>query len=124
MLEKVDLKKKLSKDEYKARLPVLQDRTFALEKACWEAKVPTIILFEGWDAAGKGTTINTLTQRLEPRGFQLHAIRAPRTYETHMPWLWRFWLKAPNYGEMAIFDGTCRAPGSERDLAQRIPGHS
>ncbi len=104
MLEKVDLRKRLSKEEYKKRLPVLRDRLFQVQKACWEAKIPIIIVFEGWDAAGKGTTINTLTERLEPRGFQLHAIRGPRTYETHMPWLWRFWQKLPNYGEVAIFD--------------------
>jgi len=46
-----------------------------------------MIVFEGWDAAGKGTSINCLTQRLDPRGFKLYAVQAPRTYETHMPWL-------------------------------------
>ena len=104
MLDKVDLKKKLSKAEYKARVSSLQDRLYDLQKACWEARIPSLILFEGWDAAGKGTSINLLTQRIDPRGFKLYAIQAPRTYETHMPWLWRFWLKLPNYGEMAIFD--------------------
>ena len=104
MLEKTDLAKKLSKQEYKARLPYLRDRLYDLQKACWAAGIPTVILFEGWDAAGKGTSIKALTRRLEPRGFKLYPIQAPRTYETHMPWLWRFWLKLPNYGEMAIFD--------------------
>jgi len=104
MLEKVDLSKKLPKKAYKARMPQLRDRLYDLQKACWDADIPSVILFEGWDAAGKGTSINKLTQRLDPRGFKLHAIQAPRTYETHMPWLWRFWLKLPNYGEMAIFD--------------------
>lgn len=104
MLEKVDLTKKLSKKAYKARMPQLRNALYDLQKACWDAKIPSVIVFEGWDAAGKGTSINTLTQRLDPRGFKLHAIQAPRTYETHMPWLWRFWLKLPNYGEMAIFD--------------------
>ena len=104
MLEKVDLTLALPKTEYKERMPVLQERLLDLQTACWKAQIPSIILFEGWDAAGKGTAINALTQRLEPRGFRLHAIQAPRTYETHMPWLWRHWLKTPNYGEMAIFD--------------------
>jgi len=104
MLEKIDLTKKLPKKEYKVQMPVLRNRLYDLQKTCWDAKIPSIILFEGWDAAGKGTTINILTQRLDPRGFKLHAIQAPRTYETHMPWLWRFWLKLPNYGEMGIFD--------------------
>jgi polyphosphate kinase 2 (PPK2 family) len=104
MLEKIDLSKRLPKQEYKARLPYLRDRLYGLQKACWDAGIPTVILFEGWDAAGKGTSINLLTQRLEPRGFKLYPIQAPRTYEMHMPWLWRFWLKLPNRGEIAIFD--------------------
>jgi len=104
MLEKIDLTKSLSKQEYKGQLPRLRRRLSDLQKACWDANIPSVILFEGWDAAGKGTSINLLTQRLDPRGFKLYAIQEARTYEKHMPWLWRFWLKLPNYGEMAIFD--------------------
>ena len=73
--------------------PALQRRLYDLQKACWDAKIPSIIVFEGWDAAGKGTSINLLTSRLDPRGFKLYPIQAPRTFETHLPWLWRFWLK-------------------------------
>jgi polyphosphate kinase 2 (PPK2 family) len=104
MLEKIDLSRKLSKKEYKAMRPRLQRRLYDLETAAWKSGVPSIIIFEGWDAAGKGTTISALTQRLDPRGFKLYAIRGARTYESMRPWLWRFWLKLPNYGEMAIFD--------------------
>lgn len=104
MLEKIDLTRKLSKGEYKAVKPGLQRRLYDLQKACWDAQIPSIIVFEGWDAAGKGTAINLLTSRLDPRGFKLYPIQAPRTYETLLPWLWRFWLKIPSYGEMAIFD--------------------
>ena len=104
MLEKIDLTKSLSKKDYKSKMPKLRNYLYDLQKACWDAKIPSVIVFEGWDAAGKGTTINALTRRLDPRGFKLHAIQAPRTFETHMPWLWRFWLKLPNYGEMGIFD--------------------
>jgi polyphosphate kinase 2 (PPK2 family) len=104
MLEKLNLDVELSKEEYKNRWPALRDRLYDLQRACWENGIPSMIVFEGWDAAGKGTTINKITTRLDPRGFKLHAIQAPRTVEQHMPWLWRFWLKVPNYGEMAIFD--------------------
>jgi polyphosphate kinase 2 (PPK2 family) len=104
MLEKIDLNRKLPKDEYKKLLPQLQRRLYDLEKACWDAKIPSVIVFEGWDAAGKGTSINLLTSRLDPRGFKLYPIQEARTFEKHLPWLWRFWLKLPNYGEMAIFD--------------------
>jgi len=118
MLEKIDLTKKLPKKEYKTRLRYLRNRLYDLQKACWDAGIPSVILFEGWDAAGKGTSINLLTQRLDPRGFKLYAIQAARTYETHMPWLWRFWLKLPNRGEMAIFDRSWYG----RLLVERVEG--
>lgn len=104
MLEKVDLSVTLPKEDYEAQWPALRSRLYDLQKACWESGIPSMIVFEGWDAAGKGTTINKLTQRLDPRGFKLYPVQAPRTHEMQMPWLWRFWLKVPNYGEMAIFD--------------------
>lgn len=104
MLEKVNLDKKLPKKQYKKQLPDLQRRLYDLEKACWDTSVPTVVVFEGWDAAGKGSAIATLTERLDPRGFKLYPIRLPRTYERQRPWLWRFWLRIPNHGELAIFD--------------------
>jgi polyphosphate kinase 2 (PPK2 family) len=118
MLEKIDLNRSLSKERYNALKPHLQRRLYDLEKACWDAKIPTIIVFEGWDAAGKGTAINLLTSRLDPRGFKLYPIQGPRTFETHLPWLWRFWLKTPNYGEMAIFDRSWYG----RVLVERVEG--
>ncbi|MDQ1470132.1 MAG: AMP-polyphosphate phosphotransferase [Bryobacterales bacterium] len=104
MLENVNLKRKLSADEYNRFLPALQLRLYDLEKACWDLKIRSVLVFEGWDAAGKGTSIATLTQRLDPRGFKLHSITHPRSFELSRPWLWRFWLRVPDQGEMAIFD--------------------
>ncbi len=118
MLEKVDLTKKLSKKEYKKRLPQLQQRLYDVQKTCWDAEIPTVILFEGWDASGKGTSINLLTRRLDPRGFMVYPIREARTYEKGHPWLWRFWLKLPNYGQVAIFDRTWYG----RVLVERVEG--
>jgi len=117
-LEKIDLSRKLSKKEYKEQLPKLQRRLYDLQTAAWKAGIPSIVLFEGWDAAGKGTTIATLTQRLDPRGFKLYPIRGARTYENMRPWLWRFWSKLPNYGEMAIFDRSWYG----RVLVERVEG--
>lgn len=118
MLEKVDLSKRLSKQEYKSLFSQLRQRLYDVQKTCWDAKIPTVILFEGWDAAGKGTNINHLTRRLDPRGFKVYPIRGARTYEQARPWLWRFWLKLPNYGEMAIFDRTWYG----RVLVERVEG--
>ena len=118
MLEQVDLSRKLSKEEYKARLPVLQRRLFELQRYCRNDGLGSLIVFQGWDAAGKGTSIRRLTARLEPRGFQVHAIREPRTSEKHLPWLWRFWRTVPNWGDMAIFDRSWYG----RVLVERVEG--
>ncbi len=104
MLEKIDLSRKIKKKEYKKLMPKLRNQLYAMQKASWDAQIPVVILFEGWDAAGKGTSIQTLTGRLDPRGFKLYPIRAARTYEKKRPWLWRFWLKLPGRGEWTIFD--------------------
>jgi polyphosphate kinase 2 (PPK2 family) len=121
MLENLNLKKKLSREDYKRILPGLQTRLYDLEKACWDNEVPTIIVFEGWDASGKGTTIAAVTQRLDPRGFKLYPITSARTYEQQRPWLWRFWLRVPNRGEMVIFDHSWYGRVLEERVERTIP---
>ncbi len=104
LLEIVNLDQELGKKDWKARQSAYRQRLYDLEKAAFDAGMPTVIIFEGWDAAGKGTCVQTLTSRLDPRGFTVWPIRAARTSEQKRPWLWRFWNKLPNYGHMAIFD--------------------
>lgn len=104
MLEQVDLNQSVSKTEYKSRLPELQQRLYDLEHAMFKANAPVAVVFEGWAAAGKGSTINTLTEQLDARGFRVVPISPPRTSETRYPWLWRFWQKTPAYGQMVMFD--------------------
>ncbi len=104
MLEHLDLNFKLSKKQYQERLPILQRRLHQLQQACWNQQLASVLVFEGWDAAGKLSTIRKLTEWLEPRGFDMHATVAARSTELQMPWLWRFWIKVPDYGHMAIFE--------------------
>lgn len=104
LLKEVDLSSQLSARAYKYIRRFQRQRLYELEQAAFEAKVPSIVVFEGWDAAGKGTTIRELTRRLDPRGFKVLPTQAPRTHETRMPWLWRFWMNIPRRGQMAIFD--------------------
>jgi AMP-polyphosphate phosphotransferase len=103
MLEQVDLTKSLSKEEYKRRMDALKLKMYSVGHAVYESGTPVILVFEGWGAAGKGTTIAELTSRLDPRGFRVYPISAPRAYEGRFPWLERFWLKTPARGEIAIF---------------------
>jgi polyphosphate kinase 2 (PPK2 family) len=104
MLEKIDLTKTINEEAYRAAIPDLRTRLYMLQRHAWEVRLPTIMVFEGWGASGRGAMVNFVTQNLEPRVFRLHMILDPRTYELGMPWLWRFWVKLPNYGEIAIFD--------------------
>jgi polyphosphate kinase 2 (PPK2 family) len=104
MLEKVDLSLSLSKQDYKKRLPPLQERLYDLVHAAFRKEISTMLLFEGWAAAGKGGTINALTERLDPRGVRVVPINPPRTFETRYPWMWRYWQRIPAYGQTVIFD--------------------
>jgi polyphosphate:AMP phosphotransferase len=104
MLDHIDLAHTISKQEYKARLPDLQMRLYAIERAVQQAGVPVLILFEGWAGTSKIGAISALTRRLDPRGLRVHPITPPRTFEQQYPWLYRFWLKIPSYGQIALFD--------------------
>ena len=104
MLEKINLKdNKLTWGDFQKELPSFQRRLYELEKACWDEKIPSIVVFEGWDAAGKGSAIRSLSARLDPRGARHYSIQPPRKRESR-PWLYPFWLRIPNQGEMAIFE--------------------
>ncbi len=104
MLEYVNLELALAKEEYQNRLRPLQQRLYELEHAVYDAKVPVMIVFEGWAASGKGRLISILAERMDPRGFRVVPITPPRTAEMRYPWLWRFWLKIPARGQMVAFD--------------------
>jgi polyphosphate kinase 2 (PPK2 family) len=104
MLEYLNLDLAVSKEEYQARIHDLQQRLYELEHAVFDAKIPVMIVFEGWSACGKGRLIQILAERMDPRGFRVVPITPPRTAETRYPWLWRFWLKIPAYGQMVAFD--------------------
>ena len=104
MLEMIDLKKKLSKAQFKKTLTELERKLNELQRACKEAGIPTILVFEGLEAAGKGTCINRLMQPLDPRGFRVNPIHPPTELERFWPPLIRFWKLLPARGRLAIFD--------------------
>jgi polyphosphate kinase 2 (PPK2 family) len=120
MLEHIDLTKELPRKKYERDMPELQDRLHQLQRACHDARVSALMVFEGWDAAGKGTVIKKLAERLEPRAAEIIAVREPRTREKQLPWLARFWAMLPAYGSMAIFDRSWYG----RVLADRVDGRT
>lgn len=118
MLDQIDLTLTLSKKAYKQLHTLQMTRLLELERLIYERKRPVIIVFEGWDAAGKGTTIRALTEPLDPRGFKVLPTNAPRTHERQKPWLWRFWMQLPRHGQIAIFDRSWYG----RVLVERVEG--
>lgn len=104
MLEKVDLTKKMDKEEYKEKMAALEMQLGKLQRECKELKIPVMIAFEGYGAAGKGFQIGKLIQGLDPRGFEVHAVKKETEEERLHPFMWRFWTKTPEKGRIAIYD--------------------
>ncbi|MDO4460767.1 MAG: polyphosphate:AMP phosphotransferase [Clostridia bacterium] len=110
--------KKISDEEYKVKLKVLQTRLRELHNEIYNAKIPVIIAYEGWDAAGKGGNIKRITQALDPRGYIVHPIASPEPAEKARHYLWRFWNRLPKTGHIAIFDRTWYG----RVMVERLEG--
>ena len=96
----------LSIEEYKQELKRCQKQLFELQNRLYQKRIPLILAFEGWDAAGKGGTIKRVTQALDPRGYEVIPICAPSPVEKNHQHLWRFWNALPRDGHTAIFDRT------------------
>jgi polyphosphate kinase 2 (PPK2 family) len=118
MLETVDLTQTISPEQYKVDLTRLQVRLGQLGFQVYKQQRPVILAFEGWDAAGKGGAIKRVTERLDPRGYVVHAISAPRGDDAEHHYLWRFWRRLPEAGQIAIFDRTWYG----RVMVERIEG--
>ena len=106
VLQSVDLSKTLDKDNYKKQLDKLQKKLGILQNQIYKLRIPVIIGFEGWDAAGKGGTIKRLTSHLDPRGYAVFPTLSPNDIERKYHYLWRFWKNMPKDGHISIFDRT------------------
>jgi polyphosphate kinase 2 (PPK2 family) len=118
MLEKIDLSVKLDKDEYTKQLIQYQLRLRALAYQIYVQKRPAVLVYEGWDAAGKGGNIKRLTEKLDPRGYVVYPIAAPAGEDKTHHYLYRFWRRLPERGQIAIFDRSWYG----RVMVERIEG--
>ncbi len=110
--------KTLDEEKYKKELKELQQKLGQLHNRLYRKRVPVIIAYEGWDAAGKGGNIKRLTGALDPRGFEVHPIASPEPHEKARHYLWRFWTRLPKDGHIAIFDRTWYG----RVMVERLEG--
>lgn len=117
-LSGVDLTKTMDKHEYRKSLDKLQKRLELLHSEIYRLRIPVVLAFEGWDAAGKGGAIKRLTSHLDPRGYAVFPTSSPNDIEKKHHYLWRFWNNMPKAGHIAIFDRTWYG----RVMVERIEG--
>ncbi|MGB7218958.1 MAG: hypothetical protein WBD07_09120 [Vicinamibacterales bacterium] len=104
-LKDCDLSTRLDDEEdYRTRLHKAQLQLLLIQRHMYDTKREAVLLFEGWDAAGKGGSIRRLCERLDPRGYVVHAIGAPTEEQKHVHYLQRFWVRLPGPGRLAMFD--------------------
>ncbi|WP_313579706.1 polyphosphate:AMP phosphotransferase [Lacrimispora sp.] len=118
VLSGVDLSKSVTKEEYKKEMRQLKEKLESLHSQIYRLRIPVVLGFEGWDAAGKGGAIKRLTSHLDPRGYKVYPTSAPNDMERVHHYLWRFWNHVPKAGHIAIFDRTWYG----RVLVERIEG--
>ena len=118
-LSEIDLSDKFVTDEeYELELKKLQKELKELGNKVYRKKIPVIIAYEGWDAAGKGGNIKRITAALDPRDYVVEPIASPEPHEKARHYLWRFWTRLPKTGHITIFDRTWYG----RVMVERLEG--
>jgi len=123
-LDALDLSLSLSREEEAQRLEAAQTRLLQLRLTLGGLigdggiGPPLCIVFEGWDASGKGGAIKRLVGSLDPRHVRVKQFAAPTHDEKRHHWLWRFWPALPGWGGMAVLDRSWYG----RVLVERVEG--
>lgn len=118
MLSSVDMNQSLDKATYKEELVRNQVALSQLGYQVYVQQRPVVVVFEGWDAAGKGGAIKRLIEKLDPRGYVVYPIAAPQGDDKTHHYLWRFWRRLPEKGQIALFDRSWYG----RVMVERIEG--
>ncbi len=120
VLDAVDLTQKLDKGAYRERLLEAQAALRDVAHQAARRNIASVLVFEGWDAAGKGGAIRRLTSALDIRDFRIVPIGAPTPHELAHHYLWRFWTRIPAAGKTVIFDRSWYG----RVLVERVEGYA
>ncbi len=119
VLNVLDYQAKLDKPDYRDKLEKLQGKLNLLTRDKRFRKRSMVVVFEGSDAAGKGSSIRRITAALDARFYRVIPIAAPSAEELAQPYLWRFWRQLPAHGHVAIFDRSWYG----RVLVERVEGY-
>lgn len=117
-LNDLDLTPALSEEDYRAQLKPLQKEAADLLYTLYRHNIPSIVVFEGSDAAGKGGCIRRLTRQMDPRSYQVATTAAPSKHELAHHYLWRFYQTFPVLGHLTIYDRSWYG----RVMVERIEG--
>ncbi|MCL2404391.1 MAG: polyphosphate:AMP phosphotransferase [Defluviitaleaceae bacterium] len=104
MLSDINLQQTLDKKEYKSSMRELEATLANLQQTLREAQIPVIIVFEGWGASGKGTSIARVVNALDPRYFDVRTTGKTNEEKLMRPFLWSFWTYMPSRGQIVILD--------------------
>lgn len=117
-IDEVDHTHLLEVEEYKSELKAEQKRLNKLEMEMYQKRIPLMIMYEGWDAAGKGGNIKRVAQALDARAYTIFPSPAPTKPELMHPHLWRYWTRLPKAGHVGIYDRSWYG----RVLVERVEG--
>ena len=120
VLSTLDMTRKLEKTEYRTALEKHQGRLSRLQRAAHGKQVSTLVVFEGWDAAGKGGCIRRCTAALDARQYQVIPFAAPTDEERARHYLWRFWRDLGRAGRVTFYDRSWYG----RVLVERVEGYA
>ena len=118
LLQSLDMSKQLTKAEYNKELEKYQAKLNLLARDARSNHLSATLVFEGWDAGGKGGAIRRITQATDARNFRVIPIAAPTDEEKSHHYLWRFWRHVPRAGQMTIYDRSWYG----RVLVERVEG--
>lgn len=118
VLDRVDLNQELNPGDYADELKSLQTKLNRLTWKAFRRKTSCIVVFEGWDAAGKGSAIRRVTEAVDARLFRVVPVAAPTQEELAHHYLWRFWRHLPRAGLVTVFDRSWYG----RVLVERVEG--
>ena len=118
ILDSVDLSVNVSKEKYQKALPELQAELRRLQHIAYTKRKMVVMVFEGWDAAGKGGAIRRLIAQLDPRGYEVVPVAAPEGEEKRKHHLWRFWRALRKSGHFTIYDRSWYG----RVMVERVEG--
>jgi polyphosphate kinase 2 (PPK2 family) len=118
VLDRLDMTQQLDPKEFETTLERQQGRLNQLQRKANARGVSTILVFEGWDAAGKGGAIRRITSAIDARDYQVIPTSAPTDEEKAQHYLWRFWRHLSRAGRITIFDRSWYG----RVLVERVEG--